>query len=1384
MAGTPSLTRMPRIQKEMQACLQCGYCIEVCEAHAQTPWESVTPRGKIYYLTQLDKKNVLDRLLNRKVNAKGDFVDVMYKCTGCGSCEEVCHAGLELVSLWEKIREWFVDNGLGPKPEHIKLVERISVERNPYGESQDERGDWWPDAVTRVEVPDVIMFAGCTGSFRMQHIPKAGVTVLDRAGVKQNCLGPDEICCTSPALRTGATTLTKRAADDVVNKADAIGAKDMVMTCAGCFKTVSTDFGNHYSMVGQNVYHFTQYVEKLIAERKLPLNNPINAKVTYHDPCHLGRHSKVFDAPRNILKKIKGIEFVEMERSREKSRCCGAGGGYKSAFNDLAVNVACERIKDAEEVGAQIIATACPFCVLNLGAGVKKLGSKVKVMDISEILLKVTAPVEAPPAPVAVPVPAPAPPAAVPVAAAPVSLPKDVEYVFDEETGMQEALYEEDGDVDGEEKPGDSGELKLRRRLWKRGYRYRRKYGKDKITIAYPKAKVAAFVDETGDRRICDGRLESAGWIVFRYKDADIADAKKESDEIIAAIERSLNAQEAAASPEYIYDDDTGQREIAFDDDTAVLGAETPQDSGELKLRRRLWRRGYRYRRKYGKERITIAFLRAKVAAFVDEIGESQACDTRLRNKGWIVFRYKDSSITDAKPEADEIIAALEKSLADQEAKAVSKDLEYIYDDETESKEAVYEEDGDVLKEETLQDSGELKLRRRLWRRGYRYRKKYGKDKITIAFLKAKVAAFVGDSTERHACDSKLENKGWVVFRYKDSDITDARPEADEIIAAIERSLRALETKEIPKDVEYIYDDETATEEPSYEYDEEVMAAELAHDSGELKLRRRLWRRGYRYRKKYGKDKITIAFLKAKVAAFVDETGESQACDTKLRNKGWTVFRYSDPSILDARPEADEIIAAIERNLSAIAVPKDDIDLEPAYEEDEDVLKDETAQDSGELKLRRRLWKRGYRYRKAYGREKITVAFLKPRVAVFVSHQITAKDKEKDDALRTAGWTVFRFRDASITDARREADKIIAAIERNLNALMNEEAGAKKGKGKIEIDEELFAEEKDDDPADLKLRRILWRNSYRYRRRYGREKITVAFRRAKVGAFVCADTYRRKGDDQLVKRGWTIMRFKESKVTDAKKEAEKVMAAVDRNLYLLSKGIIPEGANITSADVLDQEIEENTPEYRLRMALWKGHRYRRNFGEHSINIAYPAAKVAVFVGDSTERQPCDDILEADNWAVLRFKGANITDAKKEADKVVTAIEKNRDFLEELEFEGDDGEEEEDLSYLLEDTPEGRMRRAVWNKRIRYRRNYSRYKIDMAFVKFKVAVFVDNDGKGKPVDDTLAKKGWVVLRFKKGNITDGQEEANIVHKAVKERKKALKKKKKKPAAKKK
>jgi heterodisulfide reductase subunit D len=400
------MVKLPKsIEREMAACLQCGYCIRVCDTWAQTPWESVSPRGKVYYLNQLAKRTAMDSLLGRKIKVDDEFVDALYKCTGCARCWTVCHVNIEFAEFWEVVREWVVEQGKGPLEAHIRIRERLEEVRNPYGEPRSKRDQYWPKEVPRSPHPDVCFFSGCTAAYRLNSPAKAGVIVMHRAGLTMNTLGEDEWCCTSPALRTGQTKLTAGFAENNITKAERMGAKSMVMTCAGCYKTSSHDYGRYYANAPFPIEHFAQTSNRLIKEKKLKFTKEIKAKVTYHDPCHLGRHAQVFDDPREVIKAIPGVQLVEMKHIRMDSKCCGAGGGYKSAFNDFAVNIAAERVKEAVATGAEILATACPFCVVNLQQGAKKINANIKVMDISEMLLMATEPV--PPAEQAQPAPAP-----------------------------------------------------------------------------------------------------------------------------------------------------------------------------------------------------------------------------------------------------------------------------------------------------------------------------------------------------------------------------------------------------------------------------------------------------------------------------------------------------------------------------------------------------------------------------------------------------------------------------------------------------------------------------------------------------------------------------------------------------------------------------------------------------------------------------------------------------------------------------------------------------------------------------------------------------------------------------------------------------------------
>ena len=650
----PQLINLPRIQKELAQCQMCGYCIDVCEAHRQTPWESVTARGKIYYLNQLDKTGfgALDTLLRRKVTLSPEFVDAMYKCTGCGNCEEICHAKIKLVDLWEKVRKWMADEGVAPLPVHKKLEKSIIKNGNPYNEPKAKRDAWWPEEVPRTTPPQAIFFAGCTGSYRMQNIPRAAVTILDRAGVTVNCLGENEVCCTSPLLRTGINMQTLEASKEVVTKADALGAKDMVMSCSGCYKTVSSNYVEYYGKPGQNVYHITQYVDKLIANRKLPLNNEFKAKVTYHDPCHLGRHSKVFEEPRNILKKIKGIEFVEMERNRENSRCCGAGGGYKSAFNDFAVNIAAERIRDAEAVGAEVIATACPFCVLNLKQGAAKIKSKVKVMDITEILLQVTAPVVEEPA---------AEPAGETVSSEAL---KEAEAA---KLAAEEALKA--AQAEAEAAKAEAAEAKAAAAAAEEALK-----AAEAAKTAEPAAQAAEakaadayeYAENVNSKNVANGVYDQKRADVFSSQIADVkasdmpADAKDIAMSqiiggMILAAMAAADSKKAEEAP--VVEEPAAADEEAFEDagDDFDIDEDEWAMTPEGIVRRAAWNKGLRCRRNYGPLAIPVAFVRWKVAVYVDADESTERDRESLAKDGWVVVNYKSSDITDGQEQAEEL---------------------------------------------------------------------------------------------------------------------------------------------------------------------------------------------------------------------------------------------------------------------------------------------------------------------------------------------------------------------------------------------------------------------------------------------------------------------------------------------------------------------------------------------------------------------------------------------------------------------------------------------------------------------------------------------------------------------------------------------------------
>ena len=215
----------------------------------------------------------------------------------------------------------------------------------------------------------MLYFRGCTAREKETSIQKATEKLLNLAGVDYHVL-EDEKCCGSVLLRTG---FFKEAQRQIEKNTDVLKGEKIITSCAGCYKTLKEDYD------GLDVVHISQLLDELIEEGKLDFDEK-EMNVTYHDSCHLARHMDVFDEPRNVIESVANI--VEMENNRENSLCCGAGGGVKSAYPEIATQMAQERISQAKDTGCETLVTACPFCKLNLS------NDELEVLDLTEFLVK------------------------------------------------------------------------------------------------------------------------------------------------------------------------------------------------------------------------------------------------------------------------------------------------------------------------------------------------------------------------------------------------------------------------------------------------------------------------------------------------------------------------------------------------------------------------------------------------------------------------------------------------------------------------------------------------------------------------------------------------------------------------------------------------------------------------------------------------------------------------------------------------------------------------------------------------------------------------------------------------------------------------------------
>jgi Fe-S oxidoreductase len=306
------------------------------------------------------------------------------------TCTQRCPKGIKPLDVIIEIRGQLIESGR-IQPGLRDALESTFLHGNPWGKPREKRSDWTAGLdVTEASAErklELVYYVGCTIAYdpRLQKLAQDMVRVLQAAGVTYGILGNEESCCGNEVRRMGELGLFEELSENNIKLFRERGAGRLMTTSPHCYNV----FKNEYPPFEGEVMHYSQVIEELLAEERLKLSTELGWKVTYHDPCFLGKQNGIFDQPRAVLSRIPGVEFVELDRCRERSQCCEGGGGRMWTEDVTGQERLAEvRVRDAVELGAEVLVTACPFCLLTLEDAVKTTGDedKIRVMDLIELV--------------------------------------------------------------------------------------------------------------------------------------------------------------------------------------------------------------------------------------------------------------------------------------------------------------------------------------------------------------------------------------------------------------------------------------------------------------------------------------------------------------------------------------------------------------------------------------------------------------------------------------------------------------------------------------------------------------------------------------------------------------------------------------------------------------------------------------------------------------------------------------------------------------------------------------------------------------------------------------------------------------------------------------
>jgi len=371
--------------EEMLRCTRCGFCQAACPIYDTLRTESSVARGKVQLLLAVN---------NGTLEATETITGHIYRCLDCRLCQQTCPGGVRTDEIFQGARDWLAHTDLFPLPLQ-ELRRRVGETYNIVGEANAHRTMWrenLPEVSEALDEADVVFFTGCVSSLypMVYGIPQSMAGLLERAGIRYLTLNGEEWCCGYPLRMAGLEI------DDLITHnmsvVEGVGARWLVTTCPSCYKTWRSD----YPAGSFEVVHSTTFTLRLLEEGRLrPQQAPAirrdrgregPLRVTYHDPCDLGRKSGVYDPPRKVLARIPGIELVEMPANRANAQCCGGGGNLESLDASLSAAIADRRLAQAGSVEAEVIVTSCQQCQRTLGASARRNRVRIPVLDVAQIL--------------------------------------------------------------------------------------------------------------------------------------------------------------------------------------------------------------------------------------------------------------------------------------------------------------------------------------------------------------------------------------------------------------------------------------------------------------------------------------------------------------------------------------------------------------------------------------------------------------------------------------------------------------------------------------------------------------------------------------------------------------------------------------------------------------------------------------------------------------------------------------------------------------------------------------------------------------------------------------------------------------------------------------